>query len=608
MKKKILALTILIALTILPAAAQTLPSQPSKEEQKKAQEELERKTLILLDEVVSDSLMLKLVENRAIIQASAADLLWVRDEKRARTLFRDALMALGDTMAGVNPRDSSQVQTYWMSVRLRQQLLRMVARRDPQLALDLLQATRPTAAGDTPQGFGIPEQELMLEQTLAAEVAANDPKRALKMAEDSLAKGISYSLLSVLNQLQQKDAELAQRFATDIIKKLQTENLAQNQMAMFVAQDLLRNILRPPGPSLSMVDNQGSGKAKPLSFDDQTKRDLVDIVTRAAISGPSDNPALVSLQFLMSDVEKLVPERAQQLRKRIAEAQKTLDPQMRSWMEFEPLMSNGTTDAILEAAAKAPPEMRSALYSSAAWKLVQSGDVERARQIVNDNLSGPEREQMLAQIDQRLVARAIEQGKVDEAKQLISRIRSKNGRAVQFAVLALKLANKGERKIASELLDETKTLINREPDNQEEITTLLLVARAYAAVEPARAFELIEPLVDQANEMVSAAALLSKFNAGQGLFRKGEMVLQPGFTTANTMFSQYGKELGALARADFNRTKAIADRLQRNEVRLMARLFIAQSVLSDRLGSGDETDGSPGIIFAGGSTITVSEN
>lgn len=41
-EKKDFALTTLIALTVLPAAAQTLPSQPSKEEQKKAQEELER--------------------------------------------------------------------------------------------------------------------------------------------------------------------------------------------------------------------------------------------------------------------------------------------------------------------------------------------------------------------------------------------------------------------------------------------------------------------------------------------------------------------------------------------------------------------------------------
>ena len=51
-------------------------------------------------------------------------------------------------------------------------------------------------------------------------------------------------------------------------------------------------------------------------------------------------------------------------------------------------------------------------------------------------------------------------------------------------------------------------------------------------------------------------------------------------------FRQFGKELAALALLNFERTKAAADKFQRNEARIMARLFIAQGVLSERLGSG----------------------
>jgi hypothetical protein len=132
--------------------------------------------------------------------------------------------------------------------------------------------------------------------------------------------------------------------------------------------------------------------------------------------------------------------------------------------------------------------------------------------------------------------------------------------------------------------------------------TLLAVARAYAALEPARAFELIEPVVDQANEMISAAALLDKFGSGQGMFRKGEMVLHPGFLASNGAFALYGRELGALARADFLRTKAVADKFQRNEARIMARLLIAQSVLSDSAKALDEAEPILGgsFIFGGG--------
>src|SRR5689334_17197847 len=68
--------------------------QESKEEKEKAQKELEKKALQLLDDTLQSTQSLKLAENRAVIRAQAADLLWKRDEKRARSLFRDALLEL----------------------------------------------------------------------------------------------------------------------------------------------------------------------------------------------------------------------------------------------------------------------------------------------------------------------------------------------------------------------------------------------------------------------------------------------------------------------------------------------------------------------------------
>lgn len=44
--------------------------------------------------------------------------------------------------------------------------------------------------------------------------------------------------------------------------------------------------------------------------------------------------------------------------------------------------------------------------------------------------------------------------------------------------------------------------------------------------------------------------------------------------------AQYNKELSALLSTDFERTKAVADRFQRNELRILARLLIARNVLA----------------------------
>jgi hypothetical protein len=46
------------------------------------------------------------------------------------------------------------------------------------------------------------------------------------------------------------------------------------------------------------------------------------------------------------------------------------------------------------------------------------------------------------------------------------------------------------------------------------------------------------------------------------------------------MLFRYRKAVSAMANADFNRTKAAADRLDRPELRMLARLSLAQALLA----------------------------
>jgi hypothetical protein len=391
--------------------------------------------------------------------------------------------------------------------------------------------------------------------------------------------------LSTLDRLRRKDADAATRLAGEIIKKLKGEDLNANREASMVALSLLRGILQPEGePGSSGVLRRpglASEKPKPLKLEDETVRELTDLVAGAAMKESFGQQWLLwQFRSLLPELEKRMPARAAQLRLRAAEIEKTLDPRERAWMQYQTVAAGGSVEAALEAAAKAPAEMRPAFYSAAAMNLMRSGDTERARQIVADNLRGEERERLLSQIELLAVAKSVEAGKHEEAGRLVSRIRQKDRRVVALARLALALVEKGERKIALSLLEEARGLIGRQPDDQKEIEALLEVARAYALVEPARTFEIIDPLVDQANDMLAAAALLEKFRPGDGgMFKKGEMLLYPGLNNLGGPYARYVKALAELARVDFERTRATADRFQRDEARLLARLVIARSVL-----------------------------
>src|SRR6185436_19436880 len=84
-------LLVLVAGAGVPhASAQTGDKEKAEQEAAK-REELAKNALKLLDEAIGGAASLKLRENRFYVMAGAADSLWAHDEKRARSLFWEAL-------------------------------------------------------------------------------------------------------------------------------------------------------------------------------------------------------------------------------------------------------------------------------------------------------------------------------------------------------------------------------------------------------------------------------------------------------------------------------------------------------------------------------------
>ena len=607
---RLVSLTLSLLMLSSTAAAQ-LPQlkQETDEEQAKARKELERKALVMLDETLAGAQTLKLAENRAAVRVQAADLLWSRDEKRARSLFRDAA---ADIASALGQEDARRSHSGWMLMQLRSHLLFSAASRDSQLALELLRDSRPAAAAAEEAGAtqttGDPEAELRLEQSIVAQAADSDPKAVLRLAEESLDKGVTFGVLSVLERLRQKDAESATKLTHKIVERLRGQSLTDGREAFSVAASLLHMIALPNSGERfaylpNMMPQRTAEPRKPLVMDDGDVRELSELVAAAALKDASATGAyglMLAVRPLLPELEKRVPARAAQLRRRLAEMDKTLDPRQKAWAQFETILAK-PPEAMLEEAAKAPAEVREQVYSMAAMKLLHAGDTERARQVISDNLRGAEREQMLGMIEQAEVMRAVEKGDTNAARGVVAGIKSKERRARALAELAVAFALKGDKQTAGQLLEEARGLVDRQPDDEKEMEALLEVARGYALVEPAKTFEMIDPLIDHANDLLTAAALLEKFGQGGGIFRKGEMILAPGLGELGGAHARYVKALAELARVDFDRTRATADRFNRDEARLMARIIVARSVLSDRL----DPAGAPGTRVVVGHSLSA---
>ena len=576
--------------TAQESPASTSDSQLAAKSGRAETAELERRALSLLDEALEESRALKLIENRVRLRAAAAELLWARAPERARAAFREAMNDLAPATRGFDA-DSPQDQNLTYAVaQLRQQMLQQVASRDPKLALEFIRATRQPPPFEHPgNDYKQPDPELALELSLAQQLAASDPQQALRLAEETLQKGISSQLVQLLTQIQATDAEAANKFAVSVFKKLRTADFLRDHEATGVAGFLLNasRAAAPQGTNVEVINGiSRHGYGGTLKVDGQVRRDLLNTLIKTAISIPDSKIFSGASYNLFSTLQQMMPELSQPqvtpaqlaaLQRRINDFEQRQNPHAKVYREFEKLNQSGTVESMLEAAKQAPPEVRPALYQNVARRAFQEGGIERAREIIEAHIENkPQREQMLKELEQQHLWHAIGQSDVEAARQLIARVKSPEERASLLLNLANNVANAGKRPLARQLLDEAWQTLGARARNNAQFSAQLQIAQAYAGHDPARAFEIVEALIEQLNELLSAAVTLNGF--GHEAFQDDELKLQNGYPWSQ-LVEQCAQELSKLSRTDYERARAAADKFQRPDARLLARLGVARGIL-----------------------------
>jgi len=243
---------------------------------------------------------------------------------------------------------------------------------------------------------------------------------------------------------------------------------------------------------------------------------------------------------------------------------------------FVNLGENPNAEALMQAAATAPQPMQDRLYQQAAFRALEEGNVDRARQIATDHLPEKSRETVMQRIEFREMATKADGSRLEEIRQTMNRMQS-DGEKLGFLLQLANEAQKTNPKLATQFLEEARQMTNRRAANYEQLEQQLRVARAFASLDPARSFEVLEPAIGHINELLSAASILNGFEIT--MFRDGEMTMTPG-NGLTSMINRIGQELSVLAVNDFERAEVLAGRFQLAEPRIMTRLLIVQGLLN----------------------------
>ena len=362
---------------------------------------------------------------------------------------------LGPNGENIGPIQPQNMRVYQM----RQELVLTAARHDAALAYQLLAATKPPASTQpvTADARGPRPQinsEDNLEQILLGRIASLDPKLAAQNAEQMMDKGqFPTTLPQVINQLYKQDPDAADKLADKTVKKIQAANILSKTETGALVQGMLRVGPRPASSGKNETASV-TNSSWPAVLGQSAYVDLLSTVVDAALKatpptinnprggGPGNGRGgnnvpqpmtdaqieqnnarrlLAGLQQLLPMVDQYLPTKAALVRQKFSEMGLANQP-VNIAQTFSGLQANATTDSLLQAAATAPQQIQSRLYQQAAYKALEEGDTDRARQIANDHLTNNVRDTVMQRIDFRELAKKAEGARLDEIRLSVSRL------------------------------------------------------------------------------------------------------------------------------------------------------------------------------------------
>jgi len=529
----------------------------------------EKKALDLIESLSEQVGNLHSPSNRMRALSTVADLLWNRDEKRARSLFTSALSQLTARMSEIDYSDPEVYSEIMRFSQSRQELIMRIAAHDPDLAVTALRQTRLSADNNTlARGGWNLQNEATLEMNMAGLIVKKDPAAALKLARGSLARSVSWNVISFLPQLYQKDQKAGQDLFQDIVTRIKNENVNRNPELANNAWNLL-NTFQPP------------------QADEDTYRDLFTTVINYVLGGSRQTQSGMSMaqnfyhqiDRIAPLVEKYAPSRTAELREWSQAVERTLDPQVKMYQEMQKITQNGTVDEMLALAAKYPPEFRSLLYQNAAWKAVTAGDSARAKEIAEMIPDPAQRRQVIDQLENQTASAAEGDNKIVEARRLVDKATTVGQKLEIMLRTASAVAVAGDKKSALDLLNEAKSMLASAPQSANQLSGRLRLAQAYLKLDPDQSFSILQSLIVKLNELVAAAAALDGIDFQY--LKDGEWVM-PGGNNLGSVINALDQTLATLGQIDFDRARTLADQIERPEMRMLMELDLAQITLGGK--------------------------
>ena len=572
-----------IAALVIFAAAATAQDIPEKADAEK-QAETKAKAVALLRETMADVANLRTLENRISFTAEMAALMWYHDDREARLMFGYAvndfkallmqydgqMNALGTPETEENvyspfltgdPSDRARIAAkFQMALGVRQQIAMSIAEHAPELAYNFF---HDSSSSITNAQFRkqIDASDAMYEQQLIAQIARTDAEKAADLGKRSLAKGFSYQQVELLKLIYQNDADRGVDYGAAVLARLKEEKA--DKLELWSASSLLDF----GNENLKASEKEGGKKAV---YTRAELRDIAEAMARAILDRDSDEED-PGVQYVDA-IEEYHPGRAAQIR---------------SKFKIERSEPAGRSVELSTVRGATPPPPPARISNTAG---VGSGSGVASGGPAGTDAEKSEQDEVMAEVaslgDKELPdeerARIVE-----KAREILAKTPGRDKKIMGLSMLAAQVRRAGDADLASEIMRDAEQLVNPQPKTYQDFLYTWILAAGYAEADPERAFPILEDAVFRANELISAFVRVAEFiDVGEQVVVEGEFQVGAfGGGMIRQMTAGLGMADGTLktlVNADFDKTKAVASRFDRPEIRVLAKMMVLRSVLGEK--------------------------
>lgn len=576
MYRKIL-LPFLLVLFIQAAFSQTIEMKIEAADETKISAELKKQAVEFLRDSAGEVGNLRTLENRISFASEMAGLMWFHDEKEARTMMNSVigdfkqLLAQYDSQINASGIEFGDGENYYggflgggdqsekarlmrklaKAMSVRQQMTLSIAEHDPQFALDFYTGSLLTFS--SPQvRKRFEEQDKYFEARLVNEIAAKDAGKALELGRKSLAKGLTYNHIELLKKIYAKDADKGATFAEEIVGKLKDGKIGSDDFYILGAAFRL---------GADNFDKAKKDNKKPM-FTEQNLRDLADLTAQGVLKRAGSSEGRGTSEYLEA-IEKYAPSRAVQIRAKTA-----ADKVQRA--------ATGTDGPIVVSAegiaVSGPPPPRPAPPGGQTEKDEQEEMMKSLQSLGKKELPKEQREKVIAQ-----------------ARKIIAATPNRQQKIFALSALAAQVSKFGDKELAGDIMKDAQGLLVAAPKNYQDFMEVWILASGFALTDAEKAFPVLDDTIFRLNDTINAFVKVGEFMDVSGeMIEDGEV--QVG-SFGGSMVRELTRGLGAaaadvtllsLAKADFAKTKALTNKFERQEVRILAKMLVLRAILGDK--------------------------